>query len=129
MDIKIATAHVRDSWMGGAIQTVDFVAAPNWNGPESGVVEGERVVLFLRMKPGFGSVRGSPPGCYEIPIRMPIRDVGSVKYATIMAHSITLPGGTPTVGGPAPDHRRYVELSVLKNALLKVISEFESQPD
>ncbi|QEH35555.1 hypothetical protein OJF2_41080 [Aquisphaera giovannonii] len=93
--LKVATARVLETWKGGPVREVRYIASPDWTCDTSHADEGERVVLFLsyehwRKDRTFFSITHAGRG------RMPIREVEGKRYAAVQ-DDVILPAGTPTI--------------------------------
>jgi hypothetical protein len=89
--VKVATAEVLETWRGGKVREIRYIASPTRTCDLASAEKGERVVLFLK---GW---KNSP---YSIAWvgrgRMPIHDANDTRYATL-ADEVILPKGTRTI--------------------------------
>lgn len=148
--VRIVILRVDETWKGPEAAELAFVAQPTWICDTTGGASVERGVYFLSPydygpdpppewhdSSVWGSVHKHPAGFRDgiaalnltFPLmavvhsgrgRMPIRSVGADAYATVWAHDVALPQGTPTIEGPDrmhPELLRSVRLEILRGLL------------
>jgi hypothetical protein len=123
---KMATASVLEAWKGESGEAVKFLASPKFTCDINDAVEGERVVLFLYLRP----FRSSYIIAHRGRGRMPITDIDGNEYATIWSKDIILPEGTPTLPGMQPEYGdfiRSIDLEILKDAVQNILESSETQ--